>query len=287
LIIGGSDALKKKYLGRMTEDCLMASYCVTEPGAGSDVASIKTKAVKKGDKWELNGQKMWITNGGKANWYFVLAKTDSPQGDKYRDMTGFVVDAQAKGIGLGKKEINLGQRASDTRAVFFENVVVDDENRIGAIGGGFLLAMKAFDLTRPLIGAAATGLAQRALDEALNYARQRKTMGRALFEHQAISLILAEMASRIEASRLLVLKAASLFDEGESNTLYASIAKLSSSETANFCATNAIQIFGGNGYSCEYPVEKLFRDAKIYEIYEGASQIQKLIIARELTKVNK
>lgn len=268
----------------MTEECLMASYCVTEPSAGSDVAAIKTKAVKKGDAWELNGQKMWITNAGKANWYFVLAQTESARNGKHGGLTGFIVDANLPGVSVGKKETNLGQRASDTRAVFFENVVVPEANRIGDVGSGFLLAMKAFDLTRPLIGAAATGLARRAFDEAVNYAMQRKSMGKCLIEHQAIGSILADMATRIEASRLLVMKAATQYDEGHSNTLSASMAKLMASETANFCARNAIQVFGGNGYNTEYPVEKLFRDAKIFEIYEGASQIQSLIITRELYK---
>lgn len=279
--MGGSKELKERYLSRMTKEPLMASYCVTEPHAGSDVSAIKTTASKKGDMWIINGQKMWITNAGKANWFFVLAKTDESHNNGF---TGFVVEANSAGLTLGKKEQNLGQRASDTRAVFFDNVEVSDKNRVGKVGEGFYLAMKAFDMTRPLIGAAAVGLSKRALEESISYATQRKSMGSIIADHQAVAFILADMAMKTEASRLLVHKSASLYDKGEKNTLHASYAKLFAAETANFCATNAIQIHGGNGYNREYPVEKLFRDAKIYEIYEGTSQIQRLIISRQILR---
>ncbi|PVU95536.1 hypothetical protein BB561_001758 [Smittium simulii] len=281
LILFGDEALKKKYLGRMTEEPLIAAYCVTEPGAGSDVANIGTTAVKQGDSWVINGQKMWITNGGKANWYFLLAKTD-PKAKTGNAFTGFIVDGDSLGITVGRKEWNMGQRASDTRGITFENVVVSDQNRIGDVGKGFKLAMGAFDTTRPLVASGAVGLAQRAMDEATSYALERKTMGTAIANHQAVAFMLADMAIGIESSRMMVWRSAKLRDDGQRNTYYASIAKALASETANKCAADAVQIFGGNGYNSEYPVEKLMRDAKIFMIYEGTSQIQRLIISRAI-----
>ncbi|KAG9105318.1 hypothetical protein FRC07_009392, partial [Ceratobasidium sp. 392] len=267
VIVAASEELKKKYLGRMTEAPLVAAYCVTEPGAGSDVANISTKAVKKGDKWILNGTKMWITNAGHANWFFVLARTDASQ-PASRGMTGFVVDADSFGISLGKKEINMGQRCSDTRMVTFEDVEVPESNVIGAPGAGFKIAMKAFDITRPLVASAAVGLSQRALEEATLYAQTRKTMGVPIIQHQAVAFMLADMAIQTEASRALVWKAAWSKDAGQRNTLYASMAKTMASRTAVENANLAVQVFGGAGFNTEYPVEKLFRDSKIFELYE-------------------
>ncbi|KAG8735644.1 hypothetical protein FRC10_010333 [Ceratobasidium sp. 414] len=281
LIVAASEELKRKFLGRMTEAPLVAAYCVTEPGAGSDVANISTKAEKKGDKWILNGTKMWITNAGHANWFFVLARTDSSQ-PASRGMTGFVVEADSDGISLGKKEINMGQRCSDTRMVTFEDVEVPESNVIGAPGEGFKIAMKAFDITRPLVAAAAVGLSQRALEEATLYAQTRKTMGVPIIQHQAVAFMLADMAIQTEASRALVWKAAWTKDAGQRNTLYASMAKTMASRTAVENANLAVQVFGGAGYNTEYPVEKLFRDSKIFELYEGTSQIQRMIISRTL-----
>jgi acyl-CoA dehydrogenase len=258
VILAANDAQKKKYLGRMTEEPLMAAYCVTEPGAGSDVAGAKTKAVKKGDKFILNGNKMWITNGGKANWYFVLAKTDENE-NAGRAFTGFIVDANSPGITVGKKELNMGQRCSDTRGISFENVEVPEENVLGKVGQGFKIAMGAFDTTRPLVAAAAVGLARRALDEATKYSLERNTMGKVIAEHQAVSFMLADMAIGVEASRNLVWKSSWLRDQGKKNTYYASIAKAYASEIANKNAQDAVQIFGGNGFNSEYPVEKLMR----------------------------
>ncbi|KAJ2753471.1 hypothetical protein GGH94_001552 [Coemansia aciculifera] len=286
VILAANDAQKKKYLGRMSEEPLMAAYCVTEPGAGSDVAGAKTTAVKKGDKWVVNGQKMWITNGGKANWYFLLAKTD-PAANAGKAFTGFIVDGNSPGITVGRKEWNMGQRASDTRGITFEDVEVPDENRLGEVGQGFKIAMGAFDITRPLVASAAVGLAQRAMDEASAYALQRKTMGKQIIEHQAVAFMLADMAINIEASRMMVWRAAWLRDQNQRNTYYASIAKALASETANKCASDAVQIFGGNGFNCDYPVEKLMRDAKIFTIYEGTSQIQRLIISRAVADTAK
>mmetsp|Transcript_5066 Transcript_5066/g.5953 ORF Transcript_5066/g.5953 Transcript_5066/m.5953 type:complete len:413 (+) Transcript_5066:103-1341(+) len=280
LILAANDEQKKKYLGRMTEEPLKAAYGVTEPGAGSDVAAIKTTAVKKGDKYVINGQKMWITNGGVANWYFVLAKTDPTAGAK--GMTGFIVDGDSPGITVGRKEINMGQRCSDTRGITFEDVEVPEENVLGTEGVGFKIAMGAFDHTRPPVAIGAVGLARRAMDEAVKYALERKTMGVPIAQHQAVNFMIADMAMNIEAGRLLTYKAAAEIDAGIRNTYYASIAKAFAGDAANKIASDAVQIFGGNGFNTEYPVEKLMRDAKIYQIYEGTSQIQRLIIAREL-----
>ncbi|KAJ0404376.1 hypothetical protein ATCC90586_003119 [Pythium insidiosum] len=281
LLVAANEQQGKKYLGRLVEEPVQAAYCVTEPGAGSDVAGAKTTAVKKGDKWVINGSKMWITNGGVAKWYFVLAKTD-PNAPAGKAFTGFIVDADTPGITVGRKEINVGQRCSDTRGITFEDVVVPEENVLGEVGYGFKIAMQAFDITRPPVAVGAVGLARRAFDEARKYAAERKTMGVPIAQHQAISFMLADMATGIEAARLLTYKAAYEIDCGRKNTIFASMAKRFAGDHANKCATDAIQIFGGAGFNTEYPVEKLFRDAKIYQIYEGTSQIQRLIIAKEM-----
>ena len=258
VILAGNEFQKKTYLGRMTEEPLMCAYCVTEPGAGSDVAAAKTNAVKKGDKWILNGQKMWITNSGHANWFFVLAKTN-PEESAGRAFTGFIVDADSPGITVGRKEINMGQRASDTRGVLFENVEIPSENVLGKVGEGFKIAMGAFDITRPLVASAAVGLGRRALDEATKYALERKTMGKPIAEHQAVAFMLADMAMGVEAARGLVYKSSYIRDQGKSNTYYASMAKAFAGEMANKNAADAVQIHGGNGFNSEYPVEKLMR----------------------------
>ena len=282
VIVAGNEAQKQKYLGRMNEELLFAAYGVTEPNAGSDVASLRTTAVRQGDHYVINGEKMWITNAGKANWFFVLAKTDPSAGN--RGMTGFIVDADSPGITLGRKEWNMGQRASDTRGVRFEDVAVPVENRLGEEGQGFKIAMKAFDITRPLVAAGAVGLARAAYEHAVDYALERKTMGRPIAQHQAVSFMIADMAKDIEAARLLVWKAAWTIDQGVRNTMYASMAKCFAADTAHRVASDAVQVFGGNGFNTEYPVEKLLRDSKIFQIYEGTSQIQRLIISRELFK---
>lgn len=282
VIIAGSDAQKKKYLGRLTEEPLMCAYCVTEPGAGSDVAGIKTRAVKMGDEYVVNGQKMWITNGGKANWYFLLARTNSdPKCPASKAFTGFIVDADTPGVQIGRKEMNMGQRCSDTRGITFEDVRIPKENVLIGEGSGFKIAMGAFDNTRPPVAAGATGLAQRALDEATSYALERKTFGKVIAEHQAVSFLLAEMVMKVELARMAYQRAAWEVDQGRRNTYYASIAKAFAGDIANQVASDAVQVFGGNGFNSEYPVEKLMRDAKIYQIYEGTAQIQRLIVARE------
>ncbi|XP_031462895.1 medium-chain specific acyl-CoA dehydrogenase, mitochondrial [Phasianus colchicus] len=282
LIIAGNEQQQRKYLGRMVEEPIMCAYCVTEPGAGSDVAGIKTKAERKGDEYIVNGQKMWITNGGKASWYFLLARTDPDlSAPASKAFTGFVVDADSPGIHVGRKELNMGQRCSDTRGIVFEDVRIPKENVLLAEGAGFKIAMGAFDKTRPPVAAGAVGLARRALDEATRYALERKTFGKPIVEHQAVSFLLAEMAMKVELARLAYQRAAWEADAGRRNTFFASIAKAFAADVANQAAADAVQIFGGSGFNSEYPVEKLMRDAKIYQIYEGTAQIQRLIIARE------
>ncbi|KAJ3157726.1 hypothetical protein HDU89_000103 [Geranomyces variabilis] len=281
VILAGNKAQKDKYLGRMTEAPLMCAYGVTEPGAGSDVAGLQTRAVKKGDKWIINGSKMWITNGGHANWYFVLARTDDKAGAG-KAFTGFIVDGDSPGLTVGRKEINMGQRASDTRGISFEDVEVPEENVLGEVGAGFKIAMGAFDITRPLVAAGAVGLARRALDEASKFALERKTMGKPIASHQAIAFMLADMAIGVEAARNMTWKSAWMRDNGMKNTYWASMAKAFASEVANKNAADAVQIAGGAGFNTELVFEKLMRDAKIFMIYEGTSQIQRLVISRTL-----
>lgn len=280
LVMGGSKELLKEFLSPMIEEAQVASYCVTEPGAGSDVAAIKTTAKKVGNTYLINGSKMWITNAGHATWFFVLTKTDPAAGHK--GMSAFVVPANTPGIIVGKKEDNMGQRCSDTRGVTFENVEVPARFLIGREGDGFRLAMSAFDRSRPMVASGAVGLAQRAMQCALEYAQQRHAFGKPIIENQGVSFMIADMARDIEASRLLVWKAAEEADQGKRNTYMASIAKLMAADAVMRITTDAVQIFGGYGYSREYPVEMLMRDAKIFQIYEGTSQIQRMIITRQL-----
>ena len=285
VIVSGDEVLIKKYLAPMAEDLkdgrpIMCAYAVTEPGAGSDVRSLSTKAEKRGDKWILNGSKMWITNAGVADWYFVVAYTDTEKG--YKGMSAFIVEKDWPGVIVGAKEKNLGQRASDTRAITFENVEIPAENLVGQEGAGWLLAMSAFDHTRPAVSCASVGVARAAMEYARDYSMERKTMGKPIYHHQAISFMVADMAMNIDAGRLLCWRAASLKDQGLRNTMQASMAKAFCADMCMKVTTDAVQVFGGYGYSQEYPVEKLMRDAKIFQIYEGTSQIQRLIIGREL-----
>ena len=282
IITGGTEEQKKKWLGKVVEGAL-SSYAVTEPGAGSDVASIKTHAVKQGGTYILNGEKMWITGAGYADFFFVLAKTDPDAG--YRGMSGFIVEADSEGLSLGKKEDNMGQRCSDTRSVVFDSVKVPTENLLGGVENqGWLNAMKAFDMSRPNIAAHATGLARAAFEHALQYSDERETFGSKLHQHQAIQFMLADMKTNIEASRLLTWKAASMIDSGKRNTEAAAHAKRFSADIAMQIATDAVQVYGGYGYSEEYPVARLMRAAKVMQIYEGSSQVQRMIIGREMTR---
>ncbi|CAJ0935561.1 unnamed protein product, partial [Mesorhabditis belari] len=281
VLIAGNEEQKKKYLGMLAAEPLIASYCVTEPGAGSDVNGVRTRAEKKGDEWVINGDKAWITGGGYAQWFFVLARTDAdPKTPAGKAFTAFVVDGDTPGIIRGKKERNMGQRCADTRAITFEDVRVPAQNVLMKPGDGFKVAMGAFDMTRPGVAAGALGLAWRALDESTKYALERKTFGTQIANHQAVQFMLADMAINLELARLVTYKAASDVDNKVRSSYYASIAKCFAADTANQTASNAVQIFGGAGFNCEYPVEKLMRDAKIYQIYEGTSQIQRMVISR-------
>lgn len=285
VIVAGNDEQKKQFLSPMTEEPILAAYCVTEPGAGSDVQGVKTKAVKKGDDYIINGAKMWITNGSVAKWYFVLAYTDPEKGVK--GMTGFIVPTDTPGIEVGKKEWNMGQRCSDTRGITFTDVKVPAKYRLGAEGEGFKIAMAAFDHTRPPVASGAVGVAKAAYQHAVRYAGERKTFGVPIAKHQAVSFMIADMAMNIEAARLMVWKSAYEIDQGRRNTLYAAMAKAFAADMCNKVCTDAVQVFGGYGYSTEYPVEKLYRDSKIFQIYEGTSQIQRLIISKEIFDRNK
>ncbi|MBI2943062.1 MAG: acyl-CoA dehydrogenase family protein [Candidatus Wallbacteria bacterium] len=280
VILFGSDDQKKRFLSRMTREYLFAAYAVTEPAAGSDVAGIRTTAKLVGDEYILNGEKMWITGASKANWFFVLAYTDPEK--KHRGMSGFVVEADSPGITVGKKENNMGQRASDTRSVIFNEVKVPKKNLLGKEGDGFKIAMTAFDYSRPAVGSMAVGLARTAMEHSIKYARERSTFGAPIYQHQAVAFMIADMAKDVEAARLLVWQAAWLLDQGKRNTLHAAFAKAFAADTAMRVSTDAVQVHGGFGFSKEYPVEKLMRDAKVIQIYEGTSQIQRVIIAKEL-----
>ncbi len=280
--IAGTHEQKEKFLKPFTEEFKIASFCLTEPGNGSDAAGIKTSIKDGGDHWIINGEKMWITNAGYADQFVVYGTIDPTL--KHKGISAVVVPGGTEGIILGKKEDKMGHRSSDTRGIRFENVKVPKENMLGAPGEGWLIAMKTLDYSRPLVASAALGGAQRALDESVKYAKERKQFGVEIAKHQAIQFMIADMSMKVEASRLLVYKAAWLVDEGQRNTEIASYAKAFASDSCMQITTDAVQLFGGYGYSKEYPVEKLMRDAKLIQIYEGTSQIQRLVIAREVLK---
>jgi len=278
--IAGNEEQKKKYLTRMAEGA-MGAYCVTEPGAGSDVAGIKLSAERRGDKYVLNGTKIWITNGPVADIFVVFARTNKE--DRYGGLSAFIVEREW-GVTTGQHLPKMGQRAAWASEVFFEDVEVPVENRLGPEGAGFLIAMKVFDSSRPAVSAAAVGVARRAFEEASEYAKTRIAFGKPIIAKQAIGFKLADMAINIEAGRLLAHKAAWLLDNGHRNTTLAAYAKAFCADMTMKTTTEAVQVFGGYGYSREYPVEKLMRDAKIFQIYEGTSEIQRHIIAREISK---
>jgi acyl-CoA dehydrogenase len=278
--LAGSEAQKKKYFGMLTSAPIMASYATSEPDAGSDVAGLKTRFEKHGADYVLNGQKCWITNASYAR-FFVIFATSSPE-KRHKGIAAFIVDRDSPGLKVGKKEDKMGQRASDTAQVFLEDVKVPAENLLAPEGQGFKLAMETFNQTRPDIAAGATGLMRRALDESVAYAKERKTFGTPIANHQLVQWMIAEMAIRAEATRLLYLKAAWNLDSGVRDPIVSSFAKGFGADAAMQTATDAVQVFGGNGYVKEYPVEKLMRDAKVLQIYEGTSQIQRLVIAKQL-----
>jgi len=279
VIVAGTESQKEKYLGRLVEGKL-AAYCVTEPGAGSDVAAIKTTAHRDGDHYILNGTKTFISGATVADWYTVFAYTNPDE--PYKGMSAFLVERDAPGLSVGQPFDKMGQNASDTAEVFLENVRVPVENRLGKEGEGFLIAMQVFDRSRPGVGAMAVGIAHRAMEEAIKYARERETMRKPIYRHQAVGHMIADMSMQIDAARLLVWRSAWLIDQGCTNVREAAIAKAYAADMGMKVCTDAVQIFGGYGYMREYPVEKLMRDIKICQIYEGTSQIQRNIIVREL-----
>jgi len=282
LIYGGTEEQKKEYLGRVC-DGEISAYCVTEPGAGSDVKAISTTAVLDGESYVINGSKMWIGGAGHANWFYVLARTGNDQ--SHKSLSGFIVEADSAGLEVGKKEEKMGQRSSDTRSVVFDNVVVPKGNLVGGVeGNGWLQAMVSFDRSRPMLASHALGNARGAMEEAWIYANERKTFGKPIFEHQSISFMLADMSTKIEAARLLAHKAASLLDKGERATLESAHAKRYAADIGMEITTDSVQIFGGYGYSEEFPAARRMRGAKIYQIFGGTSQIQRLIIGREMNK---
>jgi acyl-CoA dehydrogenase len=280
--LAGNEDQKKKYLGMLTASPLFASYCTTEPSGGSDVAGLKTTFKAHGDEYVLNGEKCWITNASFASFYVVFATSDPTK--RHKGIAAFIVDRESAGLRVGKHEDKLGQRASDTAAVHFEDVKVPKQNMLAPEGEGFKLAMETFNQTRPDIGAMATGLMQRCLEESVAYAKERKTFGVAISEHQLVQAMLAEMAIGAEATRLLYQKAAWNLDNGVRDPIVSSYAKAYGADTAMQSALDCVQVFGGNGYVKDYPAEKLMRDAKVLQIYEGTSQIQRLVIARALVK---
>jgi acyl-CoA dehydrogenase len=278
--LAGSDEQKKKYLGMLTSEPVMASYATSEPGAGSDVAGLTTRFTKHGDDFVLSGQKCWITNASYARFYVIFATSDPSS--RHKGIAAFIVDRDSEGLRPGKKEDKLGQRASDTAVIHLDEVKVPKANLLAGEGAGFKLAMETFNQTRPDIAASAAGVMRRALDESVAYAKERKTFGVPIAQHQLVQAMLAEMAIRLEATRLLYLKAAHNLDNGVRDPIVSSYAKAFGADSAMQTTTDAVQIFGGNGYVKEYPVEKLMRDAKVLQIYEGTSQIQRLVIARSL-----
>ncbi len=280
VMVAGTEAQKKKYLGALTSEPSFAAYAITEPSAGSDAAGQQCRARKVGDDWVLSGQKIYITNASLASWFVVFATTN-PE-NRHRSIMAFIVDRDAPGLSIGKKEDKLGQRASDTATVILEDVVVPGSNLLAGEGDGFKLAMHTFDRTRPDIGAGACGLMRRAMDESIRFALERKTFGTAIANHQAVQFMIAEMAIKYEATRLLVHKAACMIDRGSKNSIVASYSKAFGADAAMQVATDAVQVFGGAGYMKDYPVEKLMRDAKILQIYEGTSQVQRMVIAKNL-----
>ena len=278
--LAGTEEQKKKYLGMLTSEPIMASYATSEPGAGSDVAGMTTRFEQHGSDYVLTGQKCWITNASYARFYVIFATRDPAL--RHKGIAAFIVDRDLPGVRPGKKEDKLGQRASDTAVLHLDEVKIPKSNLLAPEGQGFKLAMETFNQTRPDIAAGASGVMRRALDESIAYAKERKTFGVPIAQHQLIQAMLADMAIRLEATRLLYQKAAYNLDRGVRDPIVSSYAKAFGADAAMQTTIDAVQIFGGNGYVKEYPVEKLMRDAKVLQIYEGTSQIQRLVIARNL-----
>lgn len=280
IVIGGNDEQKKRFLTPFTESYKIAAFCLTEPGNGSDAGGLKTTIKEDGDDVIINGNKMWITNAGYADLFVLYGTTDPAL--KHKGITAVVIEKGTPGIEIGKKEDKMGHRCSDTRAMTFNNVRIPKKNILGGLNQGWKIAMKTLDHSRPMVASSAVGGAQCAFDHAVKYAKERIQFNVPISHHQAIQFMIADMAMKIEASRLLVHKAAWLLDNGQPNTQLASYSKAFAADSCMQIATDAVQVFGGYGYSKEYPVEKIMRDAKLIQLYEGTSQIQRLVIAKEI-----
>ncbi|MDZ4182981.1 MAG: acyl-CoA dehydrogenase family protein, partial [Candidatus Cloacimonadaceae bacterium] len=283
ILISGNEEQKKKYLEPIAAGTKLAAFALTEANAGSDASAIETTARKEGNTYVLNGTKQWITNGGEAEIYTVFAMTDKSKGP--RGCSCFVVEKGTPGFSFGKKENKMGIRSSATRELIFEDCVIPEENLIGREGTGFITAMKVFDKSRPMVGAQAVGIARGALEASIKYSKERHQFGKPISSFQAIQFMLADMATQVEAARALVMQTARMVDSGAKNYAKESaMCKYFASDVAMKVTTDAVQILGGYGYMKEYPVEKMMRDAKILQIYEGTNQIQRSIVAANLLK---
>jgi acyl-CoA dehydrogenase len=282
VMLAGSHEQKQRWLGQLTSSLSFAGYCLTEPDAGSDVANIHTTAQRFGDEYVLTGTKRFTTNGDRASWYSVFASTDPDIGLK--GLTAFVVPRDAAGVWVGKREEKMGQRAAGTVDVHFDEVRVPACDRLGNEGQGFKIAMQTLDRTRAGLSAGAVGVARSALELATAYAKERCQFGQPIANLEGIQFLLADMAKKVEYARLLAWQAAWLAESGRPSSKESAMAKLVAGDTVMEVTTDAVQVFGGNGYMGDYPVEKLMRDAKVFQIYEGTNQIQRVVIARELLK---
>ena len=282
ILIAGTEEQKQLWLGPLVEAPILGCFGLTEPGAGSDVSGIQTTAVRRGEEYVVNGSKMFITNAGPASWIVCFASTDLSRGRK--GLSAFVIPMDAEGVTVAKHLDKMGQRATDTSAVAFQDVVVPVESRLGEEGDGFKIAMQTLDFTRPGTAIGAVGVAQAAFELAVDYTKERVQFGTPVAMNQGVSFLVADMATEIEAARLLTWQAAWMIDQGYGRkaTKYSSFAKRFAADMAMKVTTDAVQVFGGYGYMKEYPVEKLMRDAKLFQIYEGTSQIQRLVIAKEI-----
>lgn len=284
IILAGSDELKKKYLTQLAKGAGF-SYCLSESEAGSDAAAMKTKAVKSGDDWIISGSKKWISNAGFSDFYTVLAQTDSTLGAK--GITAFVIEKSDAGVSFGAHEKKMGFRGSPTREVYFDSVKISDDRRLGQIGSGFALAMQTLDHTRITIAAQALGIAQGAFEVATKYSHERKQFGKEIFDFQGVQFMLADMAMNIAAARSLTYAAAVKSERGEKDlTFFSAAAKCFATDVAMKVTTDAVQVLGGYGYVSDYPVERMMRDAKLTQIYEGTNQVQRVVMARHLDELN-
>ncbi len=283
ILLSGNEEQKQKYLPSIADGAKLAAFALTEANAGSDAGGVKTTAVKDGDHYILNGTKQWITNGGEADIYTVFALTDKSKGA--RGASAFIVEKGTDGFSFGKKEKKMGIRASCTRELIFEDVKVPAENLIGREGMGFMIAMKTLDKSRPMVASQALGIAQGAMEEAVKYSHERHQFGNPISSFQAVQFMLADMAIKVEAARALIYATARMIDSGEKKfSMESAMCKTFASDIAMEVTTDAVQVLGGYGYMKEYPVEKMMRDAKITQIYEGTNQIQRMVIASHLLK---